>query len=124
MIPYDDNTAPDVDPLDGRVPTFDFDKLEAVSEPDPTEFERMADALREIIGWLVQSQSLSRGSRRNLRSAGIRVFALAWVLRPGNLRDSPSLRLAAKRCGVSPAYFERIAAEARVRWGVKNRAQR
>jgi hypothetical protein len=80
--------------------------------------------LEEVIIRLLRLLVPVREGRLYPRSLGLRLLALAWVLRPDFFEGNPSLRELARRANVTPAKLSRHTGRFSrlLRW--RNRAQR
>lgn len=112
-----------VDPLDGHgVQEFDWSTVykhldrEKISKEDR---DKLIECLRIILQWIIGPTS---ASRVNMKSAGRRIFALAWVISPGYYSTSPSMRWLAKKCGMSRSAFAKFTVSASRFFRIRNRA--
>ena len=84
---------------------------------DSETFERMGQGLAVILRWLCH---VRRDARLDL--VGRRVIALTWALNPDLHDGDPSAAELAKRFRCHKAMLSEDAAEARRKFGLKNRA--
>lgn len=123
---YDDGRAEPNDPSDPRSAPFDWDMLEAAmgeAEVDPIDYQRLGYAIGALIDWLVMPNPGRRGSRDRLKLYGVRLLALAWIVRPDVFDGRPSLRKLAKQHNIDRWVLSRAAARTAARYGVQNAEQ-
>lgn len=110
-----------------KIQTVDFDWEAAFAEEDldPHDIERFAEAVRDILRWVLQGG--------NIRLIGVRATALAWTVNPSlfapdtgdpdQVKRSVSATAVAKHYGMTRAAFSVHCVAAAKAFGVANKQQ-
>ena len=121
---HEDHLSPKLDPVDGRTADFDWASMdqelgELAEELDAHDYEALTVALRRVLLWIVHRCN-NPGSDLII---GRRALALTWVINPGLIPGSPSLRRLERRLGIPQNMLSRYAADATREFGYRNRGQ-
>jgi hypothetical protein len=122
--PFDEaRRAKSRDPLDAIGQDFDWAELYRALDGEAPEAEAVK-RFEEIVVRLMQLVIPKPRGRVFPRTIGLRLLALAWLLRPDFLGESQSLRRLAYRAGATPAKLSRHAGHLSRLLGWRNRGQR
>ncbi len=113
------------DALDARTSDFDWADLErrlgeAGEQLEDRDFAALGSALQSIIEWIIEGADFTKLDAD--AHVGRRAIALFWTLNPDYF-DGVSLTTLANRLGLHKAILSAQAAEARRKFGIKNRGQ-
>src|SRR5881296_960486 len=113
------------DTLDARTYDFDWADLEprlgeAEEELEDRDFAALGSALQSIIEWIIEGADFTKLDAD--AHVGRRAIALFWTLNPDYF-EGVSLTALANRLGLHKAILSAQAAEARRKFGIKNRGQ-
>lgn len=122
-----------VDPLDAKEQDFDWDAVfaavDGIKKPlDDEQGEKLHAGMRAFLSALVEPYSKAHGDKverlEHIQAIlGRRVIAFVWAVNPALIAGAPSLSAIAKQFGVkSRDSMSMHAADARRRWGLRNRA--
>jgi len=111
--------------LRGDRPNFDWADLErrlgeAEKQLEDRDFATLGSALQSIIEWIIQEADFTKLDAD--AHVGRRAIALFWTLNPDYF-EGVFLTTLANRLGLHKAILSAQAAEARRKFGIKNRAQ-
>jgi hypothetical protein len=125
MPHFDDSRpCPSADPGVPETTEFAWDEVCRRLDGEPTgdASEKALLAFCRLFHHL-QPRRAGRLNRADVRTVGLRLIALIWVLNPANLPGSPTLAQLAHDCGVSRVWLCRLTAQMSrlARW--RNRAQ-
>lgn len=114
------------DPLDAQPIGFDWKLLSSALGENERDVERNFDdlrfGLRAILRWVLnRPATTTKGGY--LKTVGMRIAALGWVLDPSLFNGTPSLRELAERIGCHPMALSRTTAKFSKGFGVSNRSQ-
>jgi len=113
------------DTLDARTYDFDWADLErrldeAEEQLEDRDFAALGSALQSIIEWIIEEADFTKLDAD--AHVGRRAIALFWTLNPDYF-EGVSLTALANRLGLHKAILSAQAAEARRKFGIKNRGQ-
>ena len=113
------------DTLDARTYDFDWADLErrlgeAEDQLEDRDFAALGSALQSIIEWIIEGADFAKLDAD--AHVGRRAIALFWTLNPDYF-EGVSLTALANRLGLHKAILSAQAAEARRKFGIKNRGQ-
>ena len=113
------------DTLDARTYDFDWADLErrlgeAEEQLEDRDFAALGPALESIIEWIIEGADFTKLDAN--AHVGRRAIALFWTLNPDYF-EGVSLTALANRLGLHKAILSAQAAEARRKFGIKNRGQ-
>src|SRR5213594_3228210 len=111
--------------LDARTYDFDWADLErrlgeAEEQLEDRDFAALGSALQSIIEWIIEGADFTKLDAD--AQVGRRAIALFWTLNPDYF-EGVSLTALANRLGLHKAILSAQAAEARRKFGIKNRGQ-